>query len=146
MDTVNQHPARAQDPHHGHQTPSSQAPSDKGDNMKRVEEDFKAALLDRLPDSAKASLRAQGGPGAGLSFTTCPTCLVTRLEPHLFRILLLRRLRVPLPFTVRSCRCGSHLTPVATTAQRARRPGCLADVGGPWRVWQPESVEKPEAV
>ena len=41
---------------------------------------------------------------------------------------------------------ASHLTPVATTVQRARKPGCLVDVGGPWRVWQRGSVEKPEVV
>ena len=101
----------------------------------RIEEDFKAALLDRLPDSAKASLRSQGGPGAGLSFTTCPTCLVTRFEPHssefsccaAFDCLFLS-LCVP-------AGVASHKTPVATTAQPVRRPGCLADRG-----WALESV------
>ena len=52
----------AQDPHHGHPTPSIQAPSGKDGTWSfvRIEEDFKVALLDRLPDSAKASLRSLG--------------------------------------------------------------------------------------
>ena len=81
-----------------------------------------------------------------MSFTTCPTCLVTRFEPHLFRILLLRRLRLPLPFTVRSCRCGLPLDSCGHHRAACAQAGCLADVGGPWRVWQPGSVEKPEVV
>ena len=41
----------------------------------RMKEDFKAAPLDRLPDSAKASLRSQGGPGAGLYLHHVPHLL-----------------------------------------------------------------------
>ena len=53
-------------------------------------------LFTRLHDSAKPPVRSQGGPRAGLALTTCPTCLLTRLEPQLFRVLLLRRLRLSL--------------------------------------------------
>ena len=35
-----------------------------------------------------------------------PTTRTTRFEPQLFRVLLSRRLRLPLPFTSRSFRCG----------------------------------------
>ena len=79
------------DPRHGHRTHSNHEVSS------RTEESFRNVLFTRLPDRTKASVRSQGGPGAGLALTTCPTCLVTRLEPQLFRVLLLRRFRLPLP-------------------------------------------------
>ena len=40
---------------------------------------------------------------------TSPTSHLTRLQPHLFRTILLRRLRQPLPLSERSCRCGRPL-------------------------------------
>ena len=43
-------------------------------------------------------MRSQGVVGSGSALATSPLCRVTRLEPHLFRILLLRRLRLHLPF------------------------------------------------
>ena len=46
----------------------------------------------------RALLRSQGGSGAGAALQTCPTCLLTRIDAAVFRVLLLRRLR--LPFTV----------------------------------------------
>ena len=48
-------------------------------------------------------MRSQGGVGSGLALSTCPLCRVTRLEPCLFRVLLLRRLRFLLPLTGRNC-------------------------------------------
>ena len=36
-------------------------------------------LFSRLDDSAIAMLRSQGGPGAGLAVSTCPTCRITRM-------------------------------------------------------------------
>ena len=61
----------------------------------RIEEDFKAALLDlarQCPGIPQVPGRARGGT----VLQHVPTCLVT--QPDLFRILLLRRLRLPLPF------------------------------------------------
>ena len=66
-------------------------------------------LFARLDDAAKALTWSQGGSGAGLVLSTCPTCRVTRLEPHLSRALLLRRLRLPLSLSLRNCRCGLPL-------------------------------------
>ena len=83
----------------------------------------------------KLRLRSQGGPGAGLALTTCPTCLVTRVEPQLFRVLLLRRLRLPLPLTVRSLRsgqpldsCGQHRAACAQAGVLGRRGWALESV------------------
>ena len=36
-----------------------------------------------------------GDLGAGLAFTICPICRITKMEPHVFRVLLLRRLHFP---------------------------------------------------
>ena len=58
-------------------------------------------------------LRSQGGCGAGVAFSTSPMCVLTRIEPLFFRILLLRRLRLPLSFR------PSVIAGVATTVQLA---------------------------
>ena len=52
-------------------------------------------------------LRSQGFPG--LPFTTLPINPFHRFESHLFRVLLLRRLHLPLPLSSRVCRCGRPL-------------------------------------
>ena len=76
------------------------------------------------------------GPGAGLALTTCPTCLVTRLEPQKFRVLLLRRLRLPLPSRLwRSCRCGQPLDSCGHHHAACAQAGVLGRRG-----WALESV------
>ena len=60
-------------------------------------------------ESSRALLRSQGGPMSGLPFTCCPTSFHNRFEAQLFRVLLLRRLWLPLHTTSRSCRCGRPL-------------------------------------
>ena len=77
-------------------------------------------IFPRLADPAKALLRSQGGPGSVLVFSTSPTCRITRLGSHHFRLLLLRRLQHLLPLTVRSCQCGR---PLAITALPAHGLG-----------------------
>ena len=59
----------------------------------------------RLATDDKAMLRSQSGLGAGAALS----CDVFRFAPHLFRVLLLRRLRLPLPPISRTCRCGRPL-------------------------------------
>ena len=61
------------------------------------------------PVSKKAMVRSQDGPGAGVAFTTCPTNFLTKFSPQVFRILILRRLGLPLPLTARNCGCGGPL-------------------------------------
>ena len=41
-----------------------------------------------------------------MSLSAVPSSFLTRIESQLFRVLLLRRLRLPLPLSSRSCRCG----------------------------------------
>ena len=96
----------------------------------RVEARFRDAnLFRRLDDASKALVRSQGGVGAGLALSICPLCRVTRLEPHLFRVLLLRRLRLPLPLSGRSCRCGQPLDSSGHHRAACARAGVLGRRG-----------------
>ena len=85
--------------------------------------------------------RREGESGllAGVPFSTVPRSFDTHVEPHLFRVLLLRRLRLPLPPTAHLWR---YRTPLATIAQRAPREGCWPDGGSQWRLLPPKCVEK----
>ena len=67
------------------------------------------AMRPRLPGPSRALLRSQGGPMARLPFTSFPTAVHSRFDAHPFRVLLLRRLWLPLPCASRNCRCGRPL-------------------------------------
>ena len=54
-------------------------------------------------------MRSQHGPLVSAALTAVPTNRMTRIEAQPFRLLLLRRLRLPLPLTSRTCRCGRQL-------------------------------------
>ena len=80
-----------------------------------------------LSDCEKVLLRSQSGPFSGVALSATPSSFPTRISPHLFRVLLLRRLCHPLPLTVRTCRCGRqrsfghHRAACAQSALLARR-------------------------
>ena len=74
-------------------------------------------------------VRSQGGPGAGLALSTCPTSGLTKIPPQLFRVVLLRRLGLPLPLTARSCRCGRPLDSCGHHRAACARAGVLAGRG-----------------
>ena len=63
-------------------------------------------IFPRMADAAEPLVRSHGGPG-GLALLTCPTCRLTTIDSHLFRVILLRHLHMPLLPTVRSCRWPS---------------------------------------
>ena len=65
-------------------------------------------FLDFDPAS-RALLLSQSGTYAGRVFTVFPTQTEYRISQAAFRVLLLRRLRLPLPISVRFCRCGQRL-------------------------------------
>ena len=88
-----------------------------------------------MPDSVVAAVRSQGGSGAGLALSCSPTCRTTRLEAQLFRVTLLRRLQLPLPFTERSCRCGLPLDSLGHHRAACARAGVLGKRG-----WALESI------
>ena len=52
-----------------------------------------------------------------------PQSAVTRIPPHLFRVVLLRRLQFPLPLSLHTCRCG------ATTEHRVHEQACRGQEG-----------------
>ena len=74
-------------------------------------------------------MRSQGGPGAGAVLTALPTGRETTIPSHLFRVILLRRLRQPLPFTGRACRCGRLFDPNGHHRAACARPGVLGRRG-----------------
>ena len=89
----------------------SQEPSVVG-NMRphrRVERQFRIGMMERKAEHEQALFRSQSGPMAGMALTASPSSFSTRIDPHLFRVILMRRLRLPLPLSVRQCRCGRSL-------------------------------------
>ena len=82
-----------------------------------------------LSSSQRASVRSQSGPLASVPFTSFPTCRVTRMESEPFRVLLLRRLRMPLPLSVRSCVCGRRLDLFGHQQAACSRAGVLSRRG-----------------
>ena len=78
----------------------------------RVEQDFRESLFTRMPPSDRALVRSQSGPGAGVAFSASPLSMLTRIEAPLFRVLVQRRLRLPLPLSQRICGCGLSIDPL----------------------------------
>ena len=75
----------------------------------RVEQQFRQELFRRIPVQMQALIRSQGGPGGGTALSAVPTCSEKTIPSHLFRVVLLRRLRQSLTLSERSCRCGRLL-------------------------------------
>ena len=86
-------------------------------------------VFPRMDESARALVLSQGGAGAGLALRACPTCRLTRLEPQHFRVLLLRRLQLPLPLSMHSCRCGRPLDQFGHHRAACARAGILGKRG-----------------
>ena len=97
-------------------------------------------LFHRVPAPVRALIRSQGGPMAGMALSTSPTSHLTRLEPHLFRTILLCRFRQPLPLSERSCWCGRPLDSSATTVQLVFKLGSWGGEVLRSRVRQPAFV------
>ena len=74
-----------------------------------VERHFDSSVWPLLGGNERAMLRSQGVPLSGLPFMALPVTPLSRFDSDLFRVLLLRRLRLPLPLSSRSCRCGRPL-------------------------------------
>ena len=85
--------------------------------------------MPRFSHSQQALLRSQSGPGAGAAFSCIPTAPLTSFSPQCFRILLLRRLRLPLPASGRNCRCGHSLDNLGDHRASCPRAGVLASRG-----------------
>ena len=66
---------------------------------------------------------------SGVAFSAVLSSPPTRLAPQLFRVLLLRRLWLPLPLTSRTCRCGRPLDPCGHHRAACPRVGVLGSRG-----------------
>ena len=84
-----------------------------------------------LSDPELALMRFQHGPLASAVLTAVPTSRMTRIEAQPFRLLLLRRLRLPLPLTSRTCRCGRLLDSFGHHRAACSGAGVLGERGFP---------------
>ena len=92
------------------------------------------ALWPTLSAQERALMRSQCGPLSSVAFTAFPTSRLTRFDFQPFRVLLLRRLHLPLPLSARACRCASsrRLWPP---------PVCMCNFWGCWEEGFPSSCE-----
>ena len=91
---------------------------------------FRAEVRDRLDPGSQALLESQTGPHASRAFTTIPYHNDNNYPSHLFRLLLLRRLRLPLPLSARFCRCRRTLDPLGDHRAACAQSGLLRARGG----------------
>ena len=90
-----------------------------------------AEFLATLDSASQAMMASQSGPFASRAFTTIPFSPEFHYPSHLFRLLLLRRLRLPLPLTERHCRCRRVLDPLGNHRAACPRSGALRERGSP---------------
>ena len=88
-----------------------------------------ASLMPRMSRAGRALLRSQSGPAAGTAFMAIPTSSLSSFTPQCFRVLLLRRLRLPLPADGHTCRCGRNLDTLGDHRAACPRAGILAGRG-----------------
>ena len=88
-------------------------------------------LLASLDPASRALLLSQAGPMAARALTVLPTAPETKLEAHLFRVVLLRRLRMPLPYSACRCRCRRVLDPLGDHRSACGNAGVLGPRGFP---------------
>ena len=91
----------------------------------RTDFQFRGRVMATLAEHQQALMRSQSGPLAGTLFSAAPSIWFTRIEPHLFRVLFLRRLRLLLPLSSRQCRCGRSLDVFGHHRAACSRAGVL---------------------
>ena len=93
----------------------------------KVEHEHREVVFGRLRPSARAQVRSQAGPGAGLALSATPTHFLTRIPSHLFRVVMLRRVRLPLPPSLHTCRCGRRIDKFGHHRASCAHAGVLAE-------------------
>ena len=95
-----------------------------------------SAILPDVSPASAALLRSQSGFCSGAHLTCMPCDPIRSFAPHHLRVVLQRRLRLPLPLDSRWCKCGGlvdsledHRASCATVGRLIRRAGPLE------RVW-----------
>ena len=89
--------------------------------------------------ASRALLLSQAGQFASRALNVLPTRDDVAIPSAQFRVLLLRRLRLPLPLAPRRCSCHGVLDRSATTAPPVRRRACSPPVRCPWSMPSPPS-------
>ena len=79
---------------------------------------FEERVWPILNNTDRAMSRSQRRPLVATPFVSVPTNRFSKFDPQSFRVLLRRRLRLPIPLSSRSCRCGCQLDPLG------HRAGC----------------------
>ena len=90
-----------------------------------------SALQAELDDASRALLLSQAGTYGGRVFTVIPTAVELQVSSAHMRVLLLRRLRMPLVPTPNRCRCGRFLDPFGDHRAACSRSGVLGLRGAP---------------
>ena len=88
-------------------------------------------LFSDLDPASRALLLSQSGDAASCAFTAFPTSRDTDVPDAEYRILLLRRLRLPLPLTPARCPCGGNLDALGDHRSACAQVGVLARRAGP---------------
>ena len=96
-----------------------------------IAEQLQAALLPQLDAASQALLFSQTGPFSSRSFCSVPSCPELTFPSDHLRALLLRRLRLPLPLSARSCRCRRPLDPLGDHRAACARSDALRSRGCP---------------
>ena len=91
-------------------------------------EDFEVPQWRALAAGLRPPPRERG-PVSGVALSTTPSSPLTRMEPALFRVLLQRRLALPLPLSNRTCWCGRPLDAFGLHRAECARCGVLGRRG-----------------
>ena len=91
------------------------------------------SLLSELDMASRALLLSQAGLGGSRAIKALPTSPELRLPSERMRVLLLRRLRMPLPHAPRRCRCGGMLDVFGDHRAACPVAGVLGPRGAPGR-------------
>ena len=88
-------------------------------------------LFSDLDPASRALLLSQGGDGASCALTALPTSADLVVPDAEYRVMLLRRLRLPVPLAPRRCRCGRALDTLGDHRTACAQVGVLAHRAGP---------------
>ena len=92
----------------------------------------KNSMLTNRTASRQAHLRSHSGRNAGVVFSHAPTTVEFTVPPHLFRVLLLERLQLPLPLTEATCNgCHEPLDPLGRHRAACTRSGRIKKRSSP---------------
>ena len=121
LSVVPANPDEPVDTTRGWQRPASRA----------IDESTAGRFRAMLDPPSLALLESQCGPFASRILTALPSCHELALDSPVFRALLLRRLRLPLPVDAAACRCHRPGDPLGDHRAACPRSGILRSRGLP---------------